>query len=158
METWVDGREEQGELQYSFPHALERLEGWVKSGNSPITLRGVRGEVRLLLLLALQNRLESPMVVVVPKERDAQTVYEQLVVGNANSDNSSMLLPFSTVSPYQTLPSNRLIEAARVRGVWRMGEDDCPKIIVLAAPTLDLLSATRDSAQTRTLSIRVGDV
>lgn len=39
-----------------------------------------------------------------------------------------------------------------------MGESDCPHVIVLAAPTLDLLSATRDSAQKRTLSIRVGDV
>ena len=81
METWVDGRDEQGELQYSFPHALERLEGWVQDRNSPITLRGVRGELRLFLLLALHGRGNSPMVLVTPTERDAQALADQVQSG-----------------------------------------------------------------------------
>ena len=120
METWVDGRDEQGELQYSFPHALERLEGWVQDRNSPITLRGVRGELRLFLLLALHGRGNSPMVLVTPTERDAQALADQIAIWSADGGWGAIHVPSSTVSPYQTLPSNRLIESARIRGLREM--------------------------------------
>ena len=113
---------------------------WANSRQPVTLLDGVRGPLRDLLLVKLLEDMGRPLVVVVPTESEAEWVTESFE-GLLRDERQVCHFPMTDVSPYQSLPANRLLEAERLRALQALSSSHPPKVTVVSARSLDLLTS-----------------
>jgi len=148
--------EEPEELTASFSHAFELLTRWIGKGQPVTLLDGVRGPLRDLLLVRLREGLGRPLILVVPRESEAEWVAQQMA-GLVGSGEQVCHFPITEVSPYQSLPANRLLEADRLRVLQALGSQNPPQITVISGRALDLLTLSQDQMMRASFDVKVGE-
>lgn len=155
---WTPSDESIEEPRASFSHALEAFVMGIERGQKAFIFEGVRGGLRDILFLHLQEKVGRPFVLITPTESGAELLAERVrgLLPQSHGSKDVDYYPLTDVSPYQSLPANRLFAVERIRILHRLLGDSPPKFLVASAPALDVYTIPRVDFKGASFRLYVG--
>jgi transcription-repair coupling factor (superfamily II helicase) len=117
--------------------ALVRTTPHLKAGAGRVRLSGLTSTAKALVIPLLQRAAGRPLVVVVPKNRDAEDLLPVVrafcELTGAASPESVITLPTRDVLPFQNLSPHPEIQEARAVALWKIATGEA-QIVIVPAP------------------------
>ncbi len=117
--------------------ALVRTTPHLKAGGERVRLSGLTPTAKALVIPLLQHAAGRPLIVVVPKNRDAEqllpVVQAFCELTGAASSESVITLPTRDVLPFQNLSPHPEIQEARAVALWKIATGEA-QIVIVPAP------------------------
>jgi transcription-repair coupling factor (superfamily II helicase) len=139
----------------AFQEIISRIGGPLASDRDPLRIEGLQGPAGAFFLSCFFREIGRPLVVVVPTERDARRM-EQDITFFLGSDRVS-LYPAWDVASTDLLAFQRDIELARIGVLYRLLSGQ-PGVIVLPLKALMQKVIPRGALEDYTRTIAIGDM
>lgn len=117
-------------------NSLEALAEQIPRRAGQIDCFGLNGSDRALLITRLYEQLHSPIFVVAPSTRAAETLMADLRFFKRAHDEPLFLFPSYNVLPFKLMAYHNETAARRIRALYQLLESPTPPIVVAAAETL----------------------
>ena len=123
-------------IQNQVINSLEALAEQIPQRDGPIECFGLYGSDRALLITRLYEQLHSPMFIVAPSTRSAETLLADLRFFNRTYDVPIFLFPSYNILPFKLMAYHNETAARRIHALYQLLESPRPPIVVAAAKTL----------------------
>ena len=123
-------------IQNQVINSLETLAGQIPRRAGQIECFGMNGSERALLITRLYEQLHSPIFVVTPSTKVAETLLADLRFFKPSRDVPLFLLPSYNILPFKLMAYHNETAARRICALYQLLESATPPIVVAAAETL----------------------
>jgi transcription-repair coupling factor (superfamily II helicase) len=123
-------------IQNQAINSLEVLAEQIPRRAGQIECFGLNGSERALLIARLYEQLHSPIFVVTPSTKAAETLVADLRFFKPTRDVPLYLFPSYDILPFKLMAYHNETAARRIRALYQLLESPTPPIVVAAAETL----------------------